>query len=88
MGVAQGRTFRLVTPTRSSLHQAMTVQDSMYRALGRGFNHGIFTQELLPDSGRTSRGIFLFDTQDSAFNLEGQLIGVAVRSTTTLFQTF
>ena len=54
MGLSQGRTFRLVTPTRSSLHQAMTVQNSMYRALGRGFNHGIFAGAL-SDSGPRKR---------------------------------
>ena len=58
----------------------------MNGALGWRLDHRVFPDQFIADLGGTPAGIFALELQDCALDLEGQLIGMAIRATATILQ--
>lgn len=58
----------------------------MHRTLGRRRDHGVFPDQLIANLGGAPGRVFALEVQDGAFNLKGQLIGVAVGPSTAVLQ--
>ena len=53
---------------------------------GRWLDHGIFPDQFIADFGCAPGRMFPFDAQDRPFDLEGQLVGVTVRSAAAIVE--
>ena len=58
----------------------------MHGALGWRLDHGVFPDQLVSDLGCSPGRVFALYREDCAFNLAGQLVGMAIGSAATILQ--
>ena len=77
-GNRQRRSRRSITPRSSALDQVMAIEHRMHCADRRRVHIRVEAVELLPDLRRAPARLVLFQAHDPSFDLEGQLVGLAV----------
>ena len=71
----------------ASLDQAVAIQDSENGTDRRRIDHGKLFLELLLDLGRAPGIVFLLQAQNRCFDLEGRLVGMAIGTAGSVFQS-
>ena len=77
-----------VTPSPSALDQAMAVEHRMHRADRRRVDIRIEAGQLFPDLRRAPARLVLLQAHDLRLDLDGQLVGVAVRPARAVSEPF
>ena len=86
MGPHERGAFGLVSLAFPALNQAITIQHGMDGTDRWWLDHGIGPDQLVADLGRAPGWVLFLDTQNSAFDLEGQLVGLTIGPPATIVQ--